>query len=82
MMMGGGLLLVAAILMTLQRRRPDSFENSPVRHELISYLSRIVNALDRLEPHKNGENAAQILRRLANPKLSHKVREMPKHHTK
>jgi hypothetical protein len=82
MMMGGGLLLVAAILMTLQRKRSDSFENSALRHELVSYLSRIANALDRMDPSKNGENPAQVLRRLVHPKLSHKVREMPKHHTK
>lgn len=82
MMMGGGLLLVAAILMTLQRKRADSFESSALRHELTSYLSRIANALDRMDPNKNGENAAQVLRRLVHPKLSHKVREIPKHHTK
>jgi hypothetical protein len=82
MMMGGGLLLVAAILITLQRRRPDSFESSALRHELTSYLSRIANSLDRMDPTKNGENAAQVLRRLVNAKLSHKVREIPKHHTK
>ena len=81
-MMGGGLLLVAAVLMAVQRRHSEPFENSPLRHELISYLSRIANALERMDTPKDGQAAAEVLRRLVNPKPSDKVRVMPKYHTK
>jgi hypothetical protein len=85
LMLGGGLLLVAAVLMGIQRRRAEeSLEDSPFRHELISYLSRIANALERMEGHAphSGQAAADMLRQLVNASTNDKVRVMPKYRSK
>ena len=86
LMMGGGLLLVAAVLLGIQQRRAgEGMENSPFQHELISYLSRIANALERMEsqsPNVSGQAAADMLRRLVDASTSDKVLEMPKYRSK
>lgn len=80
-LMGGGLLLIAAILLTMQRRR-DSFENSPFHHEILSYLSRIANALEHHQSAATHQTAAELLRRFAHPKFQNNLREFPKSRTK
>jgi hypothetical protein len=86
LMMGGGLLFVAAVLLGIQQRRAAVVvDNSPFQHELISYLSRIANALERMEaqaPNVSGQAAADVLRRLVNASTSSKLREMPKYRSK
>jgi hypothetical protein len=82
MMIGGALLVVAALLMALQRRTRNSLEESPFLHEMISYLSRIANALERMEGPNSGQSAADVLRRLVSGKSSDKVVQMSKYHSK
>ena len=82
MMMGGGLLIVAAVLLGLQRKTRVTLENSLLRPELMIYLARIANALERMEGPKSGEVAADVLRRLTSARQSGKVREMPKYRSK
>ena len=82
LMFGGGLLLLAAVLMGMQRRAYISRDNEMFKDELISYLSRIANALERSSAPNGGESAAEVLRRLVNGRANGKVREMPKYHSK
>jgi hypothetical protein len=82
MMVGGALLVVAALLMGIQSRMKNSLEETPFRRALISYLSRIANALERREEPNSGQNAADVLRRLVNAKSNDKVVQMPKYHSK
>jgi hypothetical protein len=80
--MGGGLLLAAALLMAIRRKTRVTLENSLMTQELMIYLSRIANALERLEPPSSDDVTANVLRRLeeiAHAKPNGKVREIPNH---
>lgn len=80
LIMGGGLLLAAALLMAIRRKSRVLLENSLVTQELMIYLSRIANAVERLQAPSTEDVTANVLRRLeeiaqAN-KANGKVREM------
>jgi uncharacterized membrane protein len=85
MAIGGGLLIAAAVLMAWERKAQAAADGASLRKELLPYLSRIANALERMEG-ANAENAtAQVVRRLeelAHAKGNVKVREMPKYRSK
>ena len=78
----GGLLAVAAVLLWVQRRAHVALESSNVSDELMIYLARIANALERPLPQgpSSDDVTREVLRRLeqmANAKPNGKVREMP-----
>jgi hypothetical protein len=82
MMIGGALLVVAALLMAMQSKTRNSLEDSHFRQELMSYLSRIASALERMETPSSGQNAADVLRRLMSTKSKDKVVQMLKYHSR
>lgn len=78
----GGLLVLAAVMLWVQRRTRIAVESSGVSEELMIYLARIANALERPLPQgpSRDEVAAEVLRRLeqmAGAKPNGKVKEMP-----
>lgn len=81
-LMAGGLLIVAAILLWAHRRTRIALESSVVSDELMIYLGRIANALERPMPQgpSTDELTREVLLRLekiANSKPNGKVKEMP-----
>lgn len=82
MLMGGGLLLAAALLLAVRRKTRVTLENSLMTQELMIYLSRIADALEKLDPPSSEEVTANVLKRLeeiAHAKPNGKVREIPNH---
>ena len=78
----GGLLVFAAVMMWVQRRTRIAVESSVVSEELMIYLARIANALERPLPQgpSPDEVTREVLLRLeqmANAKPNGKVKEMP-----
>lgn len=77
---GGVLLLAAAILMGARRRARVSLENSALTQELMIYLERIANAVEKLQPPSSEDITANVLRRLEEIAQANrpngKVREM------
>ena len=82
----GVLLVLAAVLLWLQKRSRVALESSSVSEELMIYLARIANALERPLPQgpSTEEVTREVLLRLeqmananANAKPNGKVREMP-----
>ena len=81
-LIAGGLFVVAAVLLWLQRRTRIAVDSSVVSEELMIYLGRIANALERPLPQGPSpeEVTKEVLRRLeqmANAKPNGKVKEMP-----
>jgi len=81
-LIAGGLLVMAAVLLWVQRRTRIALESSVVSEELMIYLGRIANALERPVPQgpSADEVTKEVLRRLeqmANAKPNGKVKEMP-----
>lgn len=82
MIMGGGLLLAAALLLAVRRKTRVTLENSLVTQEMMIYLSRIADALERIEPPSSDEVTANVLRKLeeiAHAKPNGKVTQIPNH---
>jgi hypothetical protein len=81
-LLAGGLLILAAALLWVQRWKRIALESSVVSEELMIYLARIANALERPLPQgpNMDEVTREVLRRLeqiANAKPNGKLREMP-----
>ena len=81
-LVAGALLVVAAVLLWVQRRTRIAVESSTVSEELMIYLARIANALERPVPQapSTDEVAREVLLRLeqiANAKPNGKVKEIP-----
>lgn len=80
LVIAGVLLVIAAVLMGVRRKTRIMLESSVVTEELMIYLARIANALEKGE----GPNAEQItgnvlrkLEEIANARPNGKVREIP-----
>jgi len=78
----GGLLALAAVLLWVQRRTRIAVESSGVSEELMIYLARIANALERPLPQgpSTDDVTREVLLRLeqmATAKPNGKVKEMP-----
>lgn len=78
----GALLVLAAVLLLVQRRTRIALESSVVSEELMIYLARIANALERPQPQwpSTDDVTRDVLRRLeqiASAKPNGKVKEMP-----
>ena len=81
-LVAGALLVVAAVLLWVHRRTRIAVDSSTVSEELMIYLARIANALERPVPHgpSTDEVAREVLLRLeqiANAKPNGKVKEIP-----
>jgi hypothetical protein len=89
LLISGGLLLFAAMLYVLQRKKTVMLERSLLTDELIAYLARISDALERRPASGDGMVApgpsteqivTEVVRRLeeiSQAKLSAKVRPIP-----
>ena len=82
LLMGGGLLILAAVLMGLRRKTRVTLESSVVTQELMIYLARIADAVERPQGPSAEQITAEVLRRLeetaaARAKPNGRVREMP-----
>jgi len=80
LVIAGVLLVVAAILTGLRRKTRIALESSLVTEELMIYLARIANALEKGEGPDADQITGDVLRRLeeiANARPNGKVREMP-----
>lgn len=80
LLIGGALLILAALLMGLRRKTRITLENSVVTEELMIYLARIANAVERPQGPSAEEITVQVIKRLeeiANAKPNGKVREIP-----
>jgi hypothetical protein len=78
---GGALLICAALLLSLARRKNRVvLESSVVTEELMAYLGRISNSLERMQMPSSDAITKDVLLRLqeiANVKQGGKVKEMP-----
>jgi hypothetical protein len=77
---GGALLICAAILLSVKRKSRIVVESSVVTEELMAYLGRIANALERLQVPASDAITKDVLLRLqeiANVKQGGKIKEMP-----
>jgi hypothetical protein len=77
---GGALLICAALLLSLKRKTRVVVESSVVSEELMAYLGRIANAMERLQMPASDAITKDVLLRLqemANVKQGGKVKEMP-----
>lgn len=78
---GGALLICAAVLLVLARKKNRVvLESSVVTEELMAYLGRIANSLERLQMPASDAITKDVLLRLqemANAKQGGKVKEMP-----
>jgi hypothetical protein len=79
LMVGGGLLIVAGLMLGLRRTRRVSLERSLLTDEVVIYLSRIADALERNAPPSKEQIIAEMERRdvQTEPKLTTKVHTMP-----
>jgi hypothetical protein len=80
LLIGGALLFLAAILLSVRRTTRVSLRGSPLTEELMIYLARIANALERPQGPSTDEVAAEVLRRLeklASAKPNGNVRQIP-----
>jgi len=80
MLMGVVLLVLAAMLLGMKRKTRITLDNSLMTEELMVYLERITNALERAQKVDTDEITVNVLKRideLAKAKPSPKVREMP-----
>jgi hypothetical protein len=76
---GGALLICAAVLLSVRKKNRVVVESSVVTEELMAYLGRIANALERLQIPASDAITKDVLLRLqemANVKPN-KVKEMP-----
>ncbi len=76
----GALLIAAALLLGLRRTRNVTVQRSLLTDELMIYLGRIADALERTAPPNREMIIAEIERRIeerAEPKSKEKVHEMP-----
>ena len=66
LLLGGALLAVAAVLMVLGRRTRMALQSSLVTEELMLYLARIANALERPQPQLPSldEITGEVMRRM------------------
>lgn len=77
---GGALLICAAALLGLRRRTRVTVERSLLTDELMIYLGRIADALERQRGVSTDEVTVAVMRRMeemADAKANGKVREMP-----
>jgi hypothetical protein len=74
----GALLVLAAVLLWVHRRTRIALESSVVSEELMIYLARIANALERPLPQgpSTDDVTREVLRRLEQIATG-KVKEMP-----
>lgn len=80
LMIGGALLILAAVLMGLRRKTRITLESSVVTEEMMIYLSRIANAVERPQGPSMEQVTVEVLKRLeemAKAKPNGKVREIP-----
>lgn len=77
---GGALLILAAVLLLVSRKKRVTMESSVVSEELMAYLARIADALERMQVPNSEAITKDVLLRLqemAGAKANGKVREMP-----
>jgi hypothetical protein len=77
---GGALLILAGLMLGLRRTRRVSLERSLLTDEVILYLSRIADALERNAPPSKAQIIAEIERHAGQnlePELSAKVHTIP-----
>jgi len=80
LVIGGGLLIVAALLLGFRRKTRIVLGSSVVTEELMIYLGRIANVLERPRGASAEQITVEVLRRLeelANAEPNGKVREIP-----
>jgi hypothetical protein len=80
LMLGGTLLFVAGLLLGLRRSARVTLQRSLLTDEIIAYLGRIADALERNTPPSKEEIVAKVERRMAEraePKLSVKAHTIP-----
>lgn len=77
---GGALLICAAVLLGLRRQTRVTVERSLLTDELMIYLGRIADALEKQRIPSTDDVTVSVMRRMeemANAKPNGKVREMP-----
>lgn len=77
---GGALLICAAVLLALRRKTRVALERSPLTDELMIYLGRIADALERQKGTNIDEVKAALMGKMeetADGKPNGKVREIP-----
>ena len=62
---GAGLLLVAGLMLLFRRRAKVALERSPLTDEVVIYLSRIADALERQADRPTAEQIVNVLQRKA-----------------
>ncbi|HET7108969.1 MAG TPA: hypothetical protein VFI38_19300 [Candidatus Acidoferrum sp.] len=63
MLAGGGLLFIAGLLTGLQRKNRVALQRSPLTDELMIYLSRIAEAMERQAERPSGQQIAEMIER-------------------
>jgi hypothetical protein len=75
---GGALLICAAALLSVRKKNRVVLESSVVTEELMAYLGRIANALERLQMPASDAITKDVLLRLQEmANVKQKVKEMP-----
>lgn len=77
---GGALLICAGVLLAFRRKTRVTLERSPLTDELMIYLGRIADALERQKGLSTDEVKAALMEKMeetANAKPNGKVKEMP-----
>jgi|SRR5580700_9038342 hypothetical protein len=75
---GGALLVCAAALLSVRKKNRVVLESSVVTEELMAYLGRIANALERLQMPASDAITKDVLLRLQEmANVKQKVKEMP-----
>jgi len=77
---GGALLICAAVLLGLRRQTRVTVERSLLTDELMIYLGRIADALEKQRIPSTDDVTVSVMRRMeemASAKPNGKVREMP-----
>ena len=80
LVIGGALLILAAVLLGLRRKTRVTLVDSGVTQELMIYLARIAEAVERPQAPSAEQITAEVLRRLeevARAKPNGRVREIP-----
>lgn len=80
MVLGGSLLFAAGLLLGLRRRRTVTLQRSLLTDEIIIYLGRIADALERNAPVSKEEIVAEVERRVTENqagKLTAKAHTIP-----
>jgi len=63
MVAGGGLLFVAGLLMGLQRKNRVALQRTLLTDEVMIYLSRIADAMERQADHPSAQQIAEMIER-------------------